>query len=190
MIIESQTRPARFAANILAAAIMLAACSPDMAGDTKEETGVVFFNPGNIPYQGIEDTAVQLTDGTWEGEPWVEGGASRPRVGLIKDFFLPGDLDNDGMDEAVVGLWQSSGGSGTFNYIALLDHTQSGITNTFTAPLGDRVKLEGGSIENGFVLVDVIQHGPDEPACCPTQAVTRKYDGSLKLISTTARTEE
>ncbi|HAJ92935.1 MAG TPA: hypothetical protein DCO71_10040 [Gammaproteobacteria bacterium] len=68
----------------------------------------------NMAYSGIHDDDVTLTDGYWEGEPVVAGGASRPSVGLIDDFMLAGDLDGDGTDEVVVFLWESSGGSGTY----------------------------------------------------------------------------
>ena len=72
-------------------------------------------------------------------------------------------------------------------YIALLERTANGAENTVTAPVGDRVRIEGGAIENGAFLLDVTQHGPDEPACCPTQAVTRHYDAALDLVNTTKR---
>jgi hypothetical protein len=55
----------------------------------------------NASYQGIEDSPVQLENGRWEGKPYVEGGASRPSVGLVEDFSLQGDLDGDGNPETV-----------------------------------------------------------------------------------------
>lgn len=169
----------------LASVFSLSACTTE---DPVNTTGVIFYDPGNLVYHGIEDQTVQLHDGSWEGEPWVEGGASRPRVALVKDFLLLGDIDGDGSQEAVVALWHSSGGSGTFNYIAILDRMADGAVNTATATLGDRVGIEGGSVtEDGMILVDLIQHRPDEPACCPTWAVTRHYDAQLNLVKTTDR---
>ena len=164
-------------------------CAADDSGGEKKG-GVLYFNPGNASYHGIQDGSVSLTDGLWEGEPYAEGGSSRPRAGLVPDFLVLGDIDGDGRQEAIVGLWWSSGGSGTFQYIALLERTDTGVENTFTAPVGDRVRIEGGAIENGALLLDVIEHGPDEPACCPTQAVTRRYDSHLNLESTTPRNTE
>lgn len=138
----------------------------------------------NTSYQGIEDEAVQLSDGLWEGEPYVEHGAARPRVGLAMDFLVRGDVDDDGEDEALVLIWQSSGGSGTFNYIALVEISDGNAVNFATTALGDRVRAERGSIENGVILVDVIEHGPDDPACCPNQKATRHYDNKLNPITT------
>ena len=164
-------------------------CTADDS-DGEEKSGVLYFNPGNATYHGIQDGSVSLKDGLWEGEPYAEGGSSRPRAGLVPDFLVLGDINGDGRQEAVVGLWWSSGGSGTFQYIALLERTETGVKNTFTAPVGDRVRFEGGAIENGALMLDLIEHGPDEPACCPTQAVTRHYDSNLNLESTTPRTTD
>ena len=164
-------------------------CAADDTDDEKQ-SGVLYFNPANVTYHGIQDGSVTLQDGLWEGEPYAEGGSSRPRAGLVPEFLVLGDIDGDGRQEAIVGLWWSSGGSGTFQYIALLERTETGVENTFTAPVGDRVRIEGGTIKNGALLLDVIEHGPDEPACCPTQAVTRHYDSHLNLESTTPRNTE
>ena len=133
---------------------------------------------------------VVLACGAWEGEPYVEGGASRPRVGLIEDLWLLGDVNGDGKPEAVTALWHSSGGSGTRNYVAVLERRAAGSVNTATALLGDRVRIDGGAIENGIIRLDLVEHGPDEPACCPTHAVSRYYDGDLNLIETKKRNTE
>jgi hypothetical protein len=145
------------------------------------------IDPENATYSGIEGLEITLKDGVWEGAPYQPDSAVRPRVGLVRDIEICGDIDGDGENETVVALWYASGGSGTFQYIAVLEEGETGPENTFTAPVGDRVKIEGGAIGDGMVHLDVIQHGPDEPACCPTQAVTRHYDASLKLVNTTER---
>jgi len=137
----------------------------------------------NALYKGIEDQSVQLKDGHWEGEPFVEGGASRPAVGLAEGFSLHGDLDGDGADEAVVLLWQSSGGSGTFDYLAAMKEEEGKWMNVATAPLGDRVQVRSGSIESGIVSLNVVQQGEDDAACCPSQLAGRSWgfeDGQLK----------
>ncbi|MCB0123824.1 MAG: hypothetical protein KDE58_16335, partial [Caldilineaceae bacterium] len=51
----------------------------------------------NGTYSGIDDEgAVTLTDGLYEGEPLVAGGAARPRVEYIDGSEHTGDLDGDG----------------------------------------------------------------------------------------------
>ena len=137
----------------------------------------------NATYTGTGEGPVTLVDGRWEGEPCVEGGASRPSVGLVEDFRLPGDLDGDGQDEAVITLWQSSGGSGTFNYVAVVGRKNGEIINLGTAAMGDRVQVRSGRIDGGVIIFDVVQQGEGDAACCPTQLATRTWslaDDQLK----------
>lgn len=147
--------------------------------------------PGGLPPEianatihGTEYGPVTLHDGVWEGEPWVEGGSSRPRVGLASDFLRAGDLDGDGRNEHIVIVWQSSGGSGTFNYVALMDEKNGAVMNTATTALGDRVKVLDGQVNPGRVELQVIEHDEDDPACCPTRHATRYYNDTLEPIET------
>jgi heat shock protein HslJ len=134
-------------------------------------------------YLGLEDDPVTLSAGEWHGEPFVEGGASRPRASLVDDFTLTGDLNADGVDETVVLLWTNSGGSGTFDYIAVMNRDSAGTpVNLATAALGDRVGIRAARIVNGRVIVDAIQAGPDDAACCPGQKIRRSFtleDGAI-----------
>jgi len=134
--------------------------------------------PGSAPtieelaeatFAGISDQTVTLRDGRWEGEPFVEEGASRPTVGLVPHFLLAGDLDRDGREDATVLLWESSGGSGTRLYLAAARRHDKDIEILATAFVGDRVQLRSGRVVGGHILLDLIQTGPDDPACCPTQ---------------------
>ena len=129
----------------------------------------------NATYTGTGEGPVTLVNGRWEGEPFVEGGASRPSLGLVEDFYLFGDLDDDGQEEAVVTIWQSSGGSGTFNYVAVVGRKNGEITNLGTAALGDRVQVRSGRIDDGVIIFDVVQQGEGDAACCPTQLATRTW---------------
>ncbi len=182
------SRLSGFAVCVLLAAY-LAACSPqaDQAATGITPTGTR-ASPGSQPagpptptelagmrYTGIYDEAVTLRNGRWEGEPFVAGGASRPVVGLVQDFILTGDLDNDGADEAVVILWESSGGSGTNSYVAVAGRRGDEPVNIGTALIGDRVQLREARIVDGRVELDVVQQGPDDAACCPTEMLTRVW---------------
>jgi len=127
-------------------------------------------------YTGVFDGPVRLRDGTWQGEPYAEGGASAPRAGLADGFLLSGDLDGDAAGESVVLLWSSMGGSGTFDYLAVLDRDASGaVLNRATVPLGDRVKIRSAALEDGRVTVETVQAGPEDAACCPGQKMRRTF---------------
>lgn len=141
----------------------------------------------NAIFTGILDNPVQLTDGSWQGEPFVEGGVSAPAVGLVQSFHLSADLTGDGASEAVVLLWTSSGGSGTFDHMAVVGHTADGISTLGTAELGDRVQVREGRIANGQIAIDVVQAGEEDAACCPTELATRTWTmepGGLTEVST------
>jgi heat shock protein HslJ len=140
-----------------------------------------------ITYMGITGEPVTLTNGQWYGEPFVAGGASRPGVGLVRDFHLTGDLNGNGAEEAVVLLWSNSGGSGTFDYIAVAGRDKNGAPlNLATAALGDRVKIRSAEINDGRITVNVVQAGPEDAACCPGQKFKRTFtlaDDELNEVS-------
>jgi heat shock protein HslJ len=129
----------------------------------------------NMTYSGITDAAITLEDGHWDGQSYMEGGAERPAVGLVEDFLLAGDLDGDGTDEVVVLLWESSGGSGTRSYVASVGRRDGDTVNTGTALVGDRVQVRSGRIADGRIEMDVIQQGPADSACCPSQLARRSW---------------
>ena len=139
------------------------------------ETRSLLTGLGNATYTGIEDQPVKLVDGRWEGHPYVEGGASRPGVGLLRDIYFTGDLDADGQEETVVVLWQSAGGTGSNIYIAAMKSEDGVYENISTALLGDRVQLKSGKIDSGKITLEVLQAGEGDPMCCPTQLATRTW---------------
>ena len=127
----------------------------------------------NATYRGIYDRAVTLTDGQYEGAPFQPGGAARPRLILAGSLVARGDLDRDGSDEAVVLLAESSGASGTFNYLAVVAAQSGKPVNIATDALGDRVQLRSMRIVDGQLIVDMVAHAPDDAMCCPTLKVRR-----------------
>jgi heat shock protein HslJ len=129
----------------------------------------------NASYQGIYDEPVQLTDGRYEGEPFVPGGASRPTVTFHPEVYAFGDLNGDGVDDAAVILIENSGGSGSFIYLAAVINEDGTPVNVATAFVGDREQVQAVSIDGNEITVDMVSHGPDDPMCCPTQEVTKRY---------------
>lgn len=124
---------------------------------------------GNATYAGLLDVdgPIALVDGQWEGEPYAPDGVSRPRVVVAPGFRVIGDLDGDGRDEAVVVLAQSSGGSGTYNYLAALSRADDGVRNVATVALGDRVAIRSARIDGGTLRVSVLRAGEGDAMCCP-----------------------
>ena len=160
------------------AAVFLVACSAPSTR-TPATAPPTLADVGNATVAGLFDDPVTLRDGRWEGAPYVAGGASRPTAGVIGDLWAAGDLDGDGTAETVAFLWSATGGSGTRNYIAVFASGETGVNNRSTLLIGDRVKLRDARIVGERIEVDVVEHGPGEPMCCPTVEATRAwlYDG-------------
>jgi len=131
---------------------------------------------GNITYKGIFEHAITLKNGHWVGEPFVKGGSSRPAVGLVDDFILTGDLNGDGADEAVVLLWETTGGSATYKYLAVTGMRDDKPYTLDTALIGEHVQVRAGRIVDNRIELDVVQQGPGDAACCPSQKATRYWD--------------
>jgi heat shock protein HslJ len=163
--------PARAHGLLIRSGILAMITQAAFAGNAVPESSGL----ANAVYSGIEKGSIQLTDGHWEGEPYSDGGAARPTAALVEDFALQADLDGDGADETVVLLWQNSGGSGTFSYIAVMDNVNGEWSNVATAPLGDRVQVRSGAVKNAAITLDVVQQGEEDPACCPSQLATRSW---------------
>lgn len=116
-------------------------------------------------YHGIYTDPITLYDGLFEGPPFVAGGASRPRVMLLESVWLRADLDADGVDDYLVVLNESSGGSGSFRYLAVMQATADGYANVATALLGDRLEiLEIASTDDALITVTVRSTRPRDEA--------------------------
>lgn len=128
----------------------------------------------NATYRGLEGVgpAVTLVDGRYEGRPYAPGGASRPQAVMAAQPTARGDLDGDGVDEAVVLIETSGGGSGTFTHVAVVGARQGQPRNLDTRLVGDRVQVRGLRVEGGRVLLDLVRGGPQDPACCPGELAT------------------
>jgi heat shock protein HslJ len=165
----------------LAAVIIVAACGGKAElSNPSASVAPTMSEIAGATVDGILDHEITLAGGLWQGEPVAPGSSSRPSVGLIEHFALDGDLDGDGRPESAVLLWESSGGSGTRLYLAVMARTDDGVRDAATVFVGDRVQVRSGHISDRKIVLDVVRHGPTDPACCPTErAVIRfAFDGA------------
>jgi heat shock protein HslJ/LysM repeat protein len=161
---------------------------PDTASAPSAAGGLTGDALRNATYQGIYEEPVQLSDGKYEGKPFVEGGAARPTVTFV-DFKAVGDLNGDGIEDAAVFLAENSGGSGVFTYLAAVVAQDGAAINVGTQLLGDRVQLKTVSIEDGKIVVNMITQGPDDPFCCPTLEVRQSYEVQADQLVLTSSEE-
>jgi heat shock protein HslJ len=139
---------------------------------------------------GVFEAPVTLAGGVYEGAPVEAGGASRPSLRLWDSTFHTGEMDGAEGSEAVVMLSSSTGGSGEFVHVAVFGTRDGAVANLGTAPVGDRTRLQSLWLERGKVLMDVIEAGPEDAACCPTQVARKTYGfegGQFKQLSSEVR---
>ena len=130
-------------------------------------------------YSGIYAEPVALADGRYQGPPFIPDGASRPQVTLLSAPWLQADLEGDGSVEYVVLLAESSGGSGTFIYMAVMKEAADGFHNVATTLLGDRVEVKSLWFENRQLSVLLEERLATPP---PQQRNWRFENASLQEI--------
>lgn len=139
---------------------------------------------------GVFEQPVTLAGGRYEGPPYQEGGASRPALFLWEPTVRFGDVDGAAGSEAVALLSSSTGGSGEMVYVAAFGVRDGTLVNLGTAQVGDRTKVQSVWLERGKLIMDVVEAGPDDPACCPTQVARKTFGmegGALKQLSSEVR---
>ena len=135
---------------------------------------------------GVLGSPVTLTAGLYEGPPAEADAASKPTLKLWDSTIEFVDLDGTPPEEGVAVLTSSEGGSGTFSHLGAFSLQDGKAVTLGVAPLGDRVQLFRLWHEPGKVLVDVVEPGAGEPACCPTQLSRKAFgwkDGKLQQLS-------
>ena len=178
---------------IVLSAVILTAVLVCVTGcGKKEHAELTLDGLKNATYTGLEEQdPVTLQDGVWKGEPFAEGGASRPSVHFVRDFHLVGDLDGDGADEAAVLLGANSGGTGENIYLAVVGLREARLKNLGTVLVGDRVQIRKAGILDGHVFLDLVRAGPEDAMCCPGELVMVGWDlkdGGLTPLAATSET--
>ena len=149
--------------------------SPGTGSDAGHPSAPTLEQLAQASYSGIAAAPVRLSDGRFEGPPFVPGATSRQVIELLENHVAFGDLDGDGYDEAAVLLLESSGGSGSHLYLAVVGARQESVKNLATALLGDRLQVSSLQVAEGRVRIDSLEHGPGDPACCPAQRAVQEW---------------
>jgi heat shock protein HslJ len=157
--------------------------NPGVSGASDSAFGIEILE--NLEYKTSMTSSgtAQFQDGEYH-EQVAEGSASETFISLT-DHVAYGKLDND-LKAAAVILTATTGGSGTFYELALVQVQDGEPVNVATTFLGDRVKILSLKIQDGQIIVEMVAHGADDPMCCPTQWVRNTYEdkgGDLIEIS-------
>ncbi len=141
----------------------------------------------NTEYQSewTESGTAPLVDSEYR-EQAAPGSASEIVVRLTEHVAY-GQL-SDGREAAAVILVTETGGSGTFYDLAVVVEEDGQPVNVATTFLGDRVKIENLVFVGSEILVEMVNQGPEDPMCCPTQRVVQTYElQGEELVQTSSR---
>lgn len=110
---------------------------------------------------GLGAKVITLTHGVYEEKGIA--GVSDKRV--IKVFGEPvyGDLDADGDDDAVLMLYEQTGGTGTFYYVVVAMNESGIYHGTDSMYIGDRIAPQTLRIQDGRPIVTYADRAANEP---------------------------
>jgi len=134
-------------------------------------------------YLNFAKKYIQLKDGKFkqEGNP-----DDYLKVDLL-DYIIT-DLDGNMTDDAVLVLASSPMGSGVFYELTTLisDTEDDFIRQGQNILLGDRIKINSMSVNDAKINLDMTVHQQNDPSCCPTKKVTKKFvfsNGNLTEVN-------
>ncbi|MBO3457140.1 hypothetical protein G7B40_029425 [Aetokthonos hydrillicola Thurmond2011] len=141
---------------------------PETSTQKVSKTPLTKETLSNAEYHVSDYGSFKLTNGSYRNQETklsVSGG---------KTITL-GDLNNDGIKDAVTLLTVNGGGSGIFEYLAVIINEKGSLKNAATEYLGDRVVVQSVSISAGKIKVVMLTQGPGDGLCCPRLKVAQTY---------------
>ncbi|MBM3152008.1 MAG: hypothetical protein FJZ96_07380 [Chloroflexi bacterium] len=191
---------------LLALALALAACNPASVPDADPAIADTPPDAAPLPSAGLSEESlrnaeyiiveddqpylVRLVDGRYQygSDPLAEDYVSIS----VGDQFFFGDLNRDGVDDAIVLLIESYGGTGVYLSLAAVLDEAGRPNHVSSAFIDNSPVIYALSIQNGEIHLQAVVHGPEDEACCPSLAQTRTYrlgPHGLALTQLTSETE-
>lgn len=129
-------------------------------------TSAVFAknDPLNITYK-INGQNYTLINGKAEKE--IAPGSAQKDVISVFGEPVYGDLNSDGVKDAVMFLTENSGGSGTFFYVVEAINLGGRYKGTDAMFIGDRIAPQNINIQNGRAVVNYADRKPGESFAVP-----------------------
>ena len=129
----------------------------------------------NSTYRSPDWGEFQLKDGVYYRTPPTSQESPESYTTHIQGPVFYGDINADGLEDALVILSTQNGGSGHFVELAVVLNQNGAAYNISTIYLGDRVVVESGRVENGTIVLGMLVQGPNDSLCCPSQFVTWNF---------------
>lgn len=166
------------ASSTTAKAVGSATDGPTQAGFTDIRT-VDFENGFTYQNAAYDDATAVVVDGVFEHGELGDDGYFWFAVNDVQY----GDLNNDGVEEAVVVTGHSGGGSGFFQSVRAFALVDGVVTDVGVIPFGDRAFGGVAEITIEAGIISVLMFFDGEGSCCPTEAtVVRLVLGEQFLV--------
>lgn len=124
-------------------------------------------------YAPSSGQSVTLVDGFYQsGDDPAAADFLTVSLGELIAF---GDLNFDGVDDAVVVLGENTGGTGVFVSLVAVLNVGGAPVQAASVFVDDRPILNSLSILDGEVLADAIIHAEMDPGCCPAFQTRQGY---------------
>jgi hypothetical protein len=123
----------------------------------------------NAEYFFLAKGPIKLKNGTYE-DPQTK------RVYALDEVVTYGDLNKDGIKDAVGSLKVTIPNSGNFSYLVATVNQDGVVKNVSAEFLGERVKVKSITIKpDASIDVEIEQYRPGDPDCCPSIGLSRTY---------------
>jgi hypothetical protein len=150
----------------LAVALVLLACSIQINST----------NPPTIPPAGPALSLDSLRNATYYAPfygrtvtlvngSYTEGSGATAYSVQMLDIHALGDLNGDGKVDAAVILAENGGGTGVFESILAVINLDGAPHQIGQVQLGDRILVNSADISLSVIHLNMIVHGPNDPAC-------------------------
>jgi len=156
-------------ASLMVASIVLAGCMGVPSTPVIAPPPLTELTLKNAMYHSPDWGDFQLVEGVYLRPPLAPGESAEIYKTEFRDPAVFGDLNADGIDDAIVFLSTQNGGTGHFVELAAVLNRDGRAENVSTVSLGDRVGIEAARIEAGVIILDMRVHGPNDPMCCASQ---------------------
>ena len=133
----------------------------------------VFMSSKDATYN-IEGEPVTLVNGLAETD--ITPGSEAKKVTRYFGNEVTGDVNGDGKTDVAFLLTQTSGGSGTFYYVAVALGAETRYQGMNAVLLGDRIAPQSTEIKDGTIVVNYAERKPGESfAVAPSVGVSKYF---------------
>jgi hypothetical protein len=130
----------------------------------------------NAEYHLGTEGSFQLVDGIHYLTPTIPDEPPEQWSVRLMEPMAFGDVNGDGADDAAVIIATRYGGTGIFEYLAIVANVDGQPFNVASTSLGDRTIINAISIEASQIHLDVITHAPEDGLCCPSRPETWTFE--------------